>query len=135
MTTLWGCSLLPAPAACSCSCCLLLLPAAWWLLQPSAWPSRKLAAFTSLCLTLSACKSHPQEQSGAASSAACRMPHAACCKVVPLLMYAHITLPLTRLMSCIAMRRAPARGLSPQIGATKRAVITELPLPPATVAT
>lgn len=27
------------------------------------------------------------------------------------------------------MRRAPDRGLSPQIGAAKRAVITELPLP------
>lgn len=62
-------------------------------------------------------------------SIVCRQPPAACCKVVPPLMYAHITLPLTRLMSCIAMRRAPDRGLSPQIGATKRAVITELPLP------
>lgn len=58
-----------------------------------------------------------------------RLPPAACCKVVPPLMYAHITLPLTRLMSCIAMRRAPDRGLSPQIGAAKRAVITEPPLP------
>lgn len=62
-------------------------------------------------------------------SIVCRQPPAACCKVVPPLMYAHITLPLTRLMSCIAMRRAPDRGLSPQIGATKRAGITELPLP------
>lgn len=108
--------------------------AACCVLPDALASSGKLAAFTSLCLTLSACKSQqPQEPQERSSISCCLLP-AACCKVVPPpplplppLMYAHITLPLTRLMSCIAMRRAPDRGLSPQIDAAKRAVITELP--------